>query len=62
LHAVSYLLFEIIPEFSHEFSDTDAQREWKVRRGAREKGKGGREGRRDGGGGREGRGRGGGGK
>ena len=31
LHAVSYLLFEIIPEFSHEFSYEDSQREWKVR-------------------------------
>lgn len=34
LHAVSYLLFEIIPEFSHEFSDQGAQREWKVGQGA----------------------------
>lgn len=28
LHATSYLLFEMIPEFSHEFTDTE-EREWK---------------------------------
>ncbi len=31
LHAVSYLTFEIIPEFSHEFHTDDTTREWKVR-------------------------------
>lgn len=36
LHAVSYLLFEMIPEFSHEFSYADEQREWKVREGGGE--------------------------
>ena len=31
LHAVSYLMFEIIPEFSHEFSEgDDTKREWIV--------------------------------
>lgn len=29
LHAVSYLLFEMIPEFSHEFADS-SERERKV--------------------------------
>ena len=30
LHAVSYLLFEIIPEFSHEFINDSHERERKV--------------------------------
>ena len=30
LHAVSYLLFEIIPEFSHEFANDGGERERKV--------------------------------
>ena len=31
LHAVSYLLFEIIPEFQHEFVNDSSERERKVR-------------------------------
>lgn len=55
LHAVSYLLFEMIPEFSHEFSYAEEQREWKVGEGAREgvEGGDGREHAGEGGDGRE---------
>ena len=30
LHAVSYLMFEIIPEFSHAFASDSSERERKV--------------------------------